>query len=92
MGAALASTKATTALTVVVASAFLLSACGRDGVPNQDVTEADARVPVGSPEAKPPSILLVSLDTLRADRLGCYGHDRDTSPFLDRLAAEGVLF
>ena len=36
--------------------------------------------------------MLVSLDTLRADRLGCYGHGRDTSPTLDRLAAEGVRF
>ncbi len=37
-------------------------------------------------------VLLVSLDTLRADRLGCYGYDRPTSPFLDRLAGESVLF
>jgi arylsulfatase A-like enzyme len=37
-------------------------------------------------------ILLLSIDTLRADRLGCYGHSRDTSPFLDELAARGVLF
>ncbi|MCM2270156.1 MAG: sulfatase [Thermoanaerobaculia bacterium] len=37
-------------------------------------------------------ILVLSLDTLRADRLGAYGHTRDTSPFLDSLAARGVLF
>ena len=37
-------------------------------------------------------LLLISLDTLRADRLGCYGYDRETSPFLDELAAESVLF
>jgi len=39
-----------------------------------------------------PSVLLVILDTLRADRLGCYGHDRDTSPHLDALAARGARF
>jgi arylsulfatase A-like enzyme len=37
-------------------------------------------------------VLVISLDTLRADRLGCYGHARDTSPFIDELASRGVLF
>jgi arylsulfatase A-like enzyme len=34
----------------------------------------------------------VTIDTLRADHVGAYGYPRDTTPFLDRLAAEGVLF
>ena len=37
-------------------------------------------------------VILVSLDTLRADRLGAYGYSRPTSPRLDALAREGVLF
>jgi arylsulfatase len=36
-------------------------------------------------------IIMVSLDTLRADRLGCYGYGKPTSPYMDRIAAEGVL-
>ncbi|MEW6073203.1 MAG: sulfatase-like hydrolase/transferase [Planctomycetota bacterium] len=41
----------------------------------------------------PPSfVLLVSIDTLRADHLACYGYDRPTSPRLDAVAREGVLF
>ena len=40
----------------------------------------------------PPSILLISVDSLRADRLGSYGAERDTSPAIDALAAEGLLF
>lgn len=40
----------------------------------------------------PRNVVLVLTDTLRADHLGVYGYGRDTSPFIDRLAAEGVLF
>lgn len=40
----------------------------------------------------PPGVLLVSLDTVRADRLGCYGYPRGTTPHLDALAAESYLF
>ncbi|WP_282940301.1 sulfatase [Paenibacillus sp. RC67] len=36
-------------------------------------------------------IIMISLDTLRADRLGCYGYPKPTSPHLDRIASEGVL-
>lgn len=44
-------------------------------------------------EGPPPSnVILICVDTLRADRLHCYGHSRATSPWIDRLAAGGVLF
>jgi arylsulfatase len=39
-----------------------------------------------------PDVLLITVDTLRADRLGCYGYARSTSPHIDRLASQGVLF
>ncbi|MAE71436.1 MAG: hypothetical protein CME06_13335 [Gemmatimonadetes bacterium] len=39
-----------------------------------------------------PNVLLIIVDTLRADRLSCYGYDRFTTPNLDALAASGVLF
>ncbi len=38
------------------------------------------------------NLLFVVIDTLRAERLGSYGYERDTSPRLDRLAASGVRF
>jgi arylsulfatase A-like enzyme len=37
-------------------------------------------------------ILLITLDTLRADRMSCYGYPRPTTPFMDSIAAEGVRF
>jgi arylsulfatase A-like enzyme len=39
-----------------------------------------------------PNVLLVSIDSLRADHLSCYGYARRTSPALDQLAQEGALF
>lgn len=39
-----------------------------------------------------PNVILVSLDTTRADHLGCYGWHRNTSPHLDRIAQEGAVF
>ena len=38
------------------------------------------------------NVLLVVVDTLRADRLGCYGNERGLTPRLDALAAEGLIF
>lgn len=39
-----------------------------------------------------PDILFVTFDTTRRDHLSCYGHERLTTPSIDRLAATGVLF
>lgn len=41
---------------------------------------------------RPRSVILISIDTLRADHLGAYGYERPTSPSLDTFAKEGVLF
>lgn len=37
-------------------------------------------------------IILISLDTLRADRLSSYGYAHPTSPYMDKIASQGVLF
>lgn len=41
---------------------------------------------------RPPNVLLISIDSLRADHLGAYGYARQTSPNLDALSREGVVF
>jgi arylsulfatase A-like enzyme len=71
---------------VALALPLLLSACpGRQAQPE-------------STPATPPragnglNVLLVTIDTLRADHMGSYGYARDTSPAIDALAREGTLF
>ena len=49
-------------------------------------------LPVGAGELAGHNLLLITLDTTRADRIGCYGNQQIGTPTLDRLAAEGVLF
>ena len=62
------------------------------GEPSLPVWGRPALVDVaGSPEDHP-SLLLLSIDTLRADHVGVYGYGRATTPTLDRLANAGVLF
>jgi len=39
-----------------------------------------------------PNILLIGVDSLRADHMSCYGYDRLTTPHIDELAEQGVLF
>lgn len=56
----------------------LLPACTSQG------RHSDATAPL--------NLVLISLDTLRADHLGCYGYSRHTSPNLDRLAAISTVF
>ncbi len=49
-----------------------------------------ANLPAAPPSA--PDIIVVVVDALRADHVSAYGYSRPTSPHIDRLAAEGVLF
>jgi arylsulfatase len=71
--------------------ALAAMACGpRDERPGGG--EPPPNAPSDAGPRPPPNIIIMSVDTLRADRLGTYGHDRDTSPAVDALAAESVVF
>jgi arylsulfatase A-like enzyme/Flp pilus assembly protein TadD len=48
------------------------------------------RVPAAQPSA--PNVLLITIDTIRADHIGSYGHSAARTPVMDRLAREGVRF
>jgi arylsulfatase A-like enzyme len=39
-----------------------------------------------------PNIILITMDTTRADHLSCYGYEKGTTPYIDKLAGESVLF
>lgn len=62
---------------VAVLASFVAGACGQ------------------GPEAvlSPPlNVVIVMVDTLRADHMSTYGYDRPTTPFIDRFAADGIVF
>src|SRR5437879_4179890 len=46
----------------------------------------------GGKEQGRPNVVLISMDTTRPDHLGCYGYGRNTSPNIDGLARQGLLF
>ena len=56
------------------------------------LTTSVCAAPSAAVPDKPPSVVLITLDTTRADRLGCYGKTGAGTPNLDRLAASGVRF
>jgi len=45
-----------------------------------------------APRTEPPNLVVISLDTTRADHLGLYGYFRDTSPRLDAFAEQAIVF
>ena len=60
------------------------------------VTKKDGNRPEERAEkndfVKKPNVVLITMDTVRADHLSCYGYRRQTSPNVDNLSREGVIF
>ncbi len=72
----------------ILAALMLATGCGSKSTdaPEQAAAPAEKAMP------SKPDVIVITLDTTRADHLGSYGYFRDTSPFFDSLAAQGVLF
>jgi arylsulfatase A-like enzyme/Tfp pilus assembly protein PilF len=56
------------------------------------IVSSPARFTLAHAQASPPNVLLITLDTVRADRIGAYGYAKGSTPVLDRLAREGIRF
>ena len=63
-------------------------------IPALTLSGAQALVAQDLPAARSsrPSVLLITLDTVRADHVGCYGYSKIETPNLDRLASDGIRF
>lgn len=71
---------------------FVLGACAEEPeLPRADYAP-DGSLPRQPDELASPNVVLISIDTLRADYLGVYGQALPTSPVLDSLARESVVF
>lgn len=72
----------------------LTSACNGGGVPEPaphgEPAEPAPNLPVG--DLEPLGVVFITVDTMRADYLSCYGHARVLTPSFDRLASGGALF
>jgi arylsulfatase A-like enzyme len=74
--------------------AAAISACWRPAPipPSEPITASPPPAPTGNPVRERPSVILIVVDTLRADHLSPWGHARDTSPALTKLAAGAVRY
>lgn len=73
---------------LVVLAPYVLNGCGNDDAPAGPKGEHPRDTSSGAPNK--PNVLIISLDTLRADHLSCYGNEHRTSPRIDALAAAGT--
>ncbi|HEY2797060.1 MAG TPA: sulfatase-like hydrolase/transferase [Thermoanaerobaculia bacterium] len=73
-------------------AALVAVSAARAGLPAPVPAPVPAPAPAPAPETPRPNILLITLDTTRADHLGCYGWTHARTPNLDALAHRGTLF
>ena len=81
-------------LIAFIATALMFS-CGKNDSPSigGETRETNREsLAAAAPRQKKPNLILITLDTVRADALGSYGQTRQPSPHIDRIGEEGVIF
>jgi arylsulfatase A-like enzyme/Flp pilus assembly protein TadD len=78
-------------LSAALALGVFACAAGPEDASPAPVQADVGRLLAGASTGQPP-VILITIDTLRADRLSSYGSDRVATPHMDRLAAEGIRF
>ncbi|HNT35944.1 MAG TPA: sulfatase-like hydrolase/transferase, partial [bacterium] len=79
------------ALVLLLPAYFLVVHALQTSAQQQDSAQTQEAKPERFPPVADANIVLLMSDALRADHLGCYGYSRNTSPNIDKLAAEGVV-
>lgn len=85
---------AVVAAVIVIAAAYLWFSASHPVGPrsgNPTVSKGKS-APPGAFQSKDKNVFLITIDTMRADHLGCYGYSKIETPNLDRMAREGVQF
>jgi choline-sulfatase len=87
-------------LSILLLGLLLAPGCDRPGATRAAATDVEGDGADGVPEIDPASgapagrlnLLLIAVDTLRADHLGAYGYERPTSPGIDRFFGDAIVF
>ena len=79
-------------LTLFLLAIHGLGGCSRENPPDPPAPPAESEPGPRTRPADRPNVILITIDTLRADHLGCYGYKRPTSPRIDAFARQATFY
>lgn len=81
-----------TLVSTLVASLWLGVSCSESSPASTRAERAPSAPPRAGVLPEPPTIVLITLDTVRREHMGCYGYFRETTPHIDAFARESLVF